>query len=52
VLGIKVEDYDPLLQTLRFSSLKRVFDRSHDLKEFEKNIETGVARLRAYLGDL
>lgn len=49
VLKTKVENYDPLLQTLRYSNLRRGFENSYDLEEFEKNLESGIARLRAYL---
>lgn len=50
LFGTKIENYDPLLQTLRYSNLRGVFENSYDLKQFEKNLESGIARLRAYLG--
>jgi hypothetical protein len=51
-LGTKVENYDPLLQTFHYSTLERVFENSFDLRKFEKDLEGGIARLRAYLGIL
>ena len=51
VLGIKVNNYDPLLQTLNFSALKRVFKNSFELEQFEENFN-GLTRLRAYLGTI
>lgn len=50
VTGLKVNNYDPLLQTLGFSNLKRVFANQYEVKRFEDNLDNGIGRLRAYLG--
>jgi hypothetical protein len=52
VWGTKVDYYDPLLQALRFSTLRRVFRNPYELRQFEDDLDNGIVRLRAYLGAL
>lgn len=49
-LGIKVRNYDPLLQTIHYASLRSVYETPFKAKQFRENLDSGISRLRAYLG--